>query len=135
MRDRSSYNAYHRDYKRRRHAEMMEEFRQLLGGRCARCGSADGLEFDHIDRRTKLFDIASFTTRKRATLLAELSKCQLLCSACHLQKTRAARDNGQVDHGGGVSGKKNCPCDLCRARKREYMREYQQRRRARAGAA
>jgi hypothetical protein len=32
---------------------------EMLGGKCARCGSAESLEFDHIDPSTKKFTISS----------------------------------------------------------------------------
>jgi len=130
MTDRTGFNAYQRDYKRHRYAAIVEEMKTILGGRCCRCGSRDDLEFDHIDRNTKTVEITKITTYSREVILMELAKCQLLCAECHKVKTSEAHDNHQVEHGGGVSGKKNCPCDACRARKREYMREYQQRRRA-----
>lgn len=97
-----------------------------LGGRCVVCGSDTDLQFDHIDRATKCFEIAKHSACRWETLVVELDKCQLLCKKHHAMKTSV--DLG-VDHGGGVSGKKNCPCDACRDRKREYMRAYMHRRR------
>jgi hypothetical protein len=57
-------------------------------------------------------------------LIDELSKCQLLCNDCHLDKSKLEGSLGTVDHGGGISGKKNCPCVLCKTRKAEYMKNY-----------
>jgi len=34
-----------------------------------------------------------------------------------------------VEHGGGLTGKGGCKCDLCRARKNEYMRNWKKQRR------
>lgn len=87
------------------------------------------MEFDHVDPATKKFVISDGLDFPWAVLIAELMKCQLLCHDCHLVKSISEGDLGTVDHGGGISGKKNCPCDLCKARKREYMRQYMRDRR------
>lgn len=123
--DRASYD---QDRYETRKAELI----QLLGGRCASCGSDDKLEFDHVDPSTKSFSIMARWNAPASTLSAELAKCQLLCEQCHLSKTVALTS---VDHGGGVSGKKNCKCDPCRARKNEYMRAWKAARKARARVA
>lgn len=72
-----------RELKRRRY----QEARELLGGRCGRCGATSDLEIDHIDPSAKTFRITDVLTRKREVRLAELSKCQLLCTDCHADKT------------------------------------------------
>ncbi len=60
---------------------------EYLGGKCMKCGTTDRLEFDHIDRTTKKYVIASRVNNKWDNLKEELDKCQLLCVDCHLQKT------------------------------------------------
>lgn len=72
-----------------------EYLRQWMAGRraawfegksCARCGSTENLELDHIDRSTKVDShIWSWSEERRS---AELAKCQALCRSCHLDKTR-----------------------------------------------
>lgn len=57
-------------------------------------------------------------------LVTELNKCQLLCRPCHLKKSQTDGSSRAVEHGGGESGKKNCPCAPCKARKAEYMANY-----------
>lgn len=37
---------------------------------------------------------------------------------------RAKRSLNEVEHGGGTSGKKNCPCDLCKVKKAQYQKLY-----------
>lgn len=84
------------------------------------------MQFDHRDRGEKEFEISrAFRSMARGRLMAELEKCQLLCKPCHDAKT--SQEIG-VEHGGGLSGKKNCPCDPCKARKNEYMREWKRKR-------
>lgn len=59
-----------------------------LGGQCARCSSTENLEFDHIDPRTKNFNIAEGLGRRLDSLLEELKLCQILCRRCHIAKSR-----------------------------------------------
>lgn len=65
-------------YKRRR-----EEYISLLGGACAECGSAQQLQFHHIDEKNKSFSIGKLMNFSKETSLQELKKCVLLCSTCH----------------------------------------------------
>lgn len=82
------YQAYHRH----RYAEAMRRFKDYLGGKCVRCGSADRLEFDHVDPETKLFSIARKWKLPFGEIKEELDKCQLLCHECHLDKTYPLRN-------------------------------------------
>lgn len=70
---------------RKRRAEVIAE----LGGKCARCSSTERLEVDHIDPDTKVSH--SFLTWSKKRQAEEMAKCQLLCRACHWQKTLAER--------------------------------------------
>ena len=115
------------DYDRARYLTAKRKLVAILGGRCATCGMGDGLEFDHIDPSTKRFAIMARWNRGIDYLIPELRKCQLLCASCHLAKSTADRS---VDHGGGNSGKRNCPCESCRLRKNAYMRQWKAHRRA-----
>ncbi len=60
---------------------------ERLGGVCAKCGSTDKLQFDHIDPASKHARIAKMWTASKAKFEAELAKCQLLCEKCHREKT------------------------------------------------
>lgn len=59
---------------------------QYLGGKCVRCGF-DGhhcaYEFHHVNPETKKFAIGSCANKSWKVLVAELDKCELLCSNCH----------------------------------------------------
>jgi hypothetical protein len=109
------------DYDQARYQAAKAKLIELLGGKCVRCGSSEDLQFDHVERELKEFAITDRWNRSPAELQAELAKCQLLCREHHLEKTRSEVG---VDHGGGVSGKRNCPCGPCRARKSEYNRNH-----------
>lgn len=92
------------------------------------CGSTEGLEVDHIDRHTKSFTLSDKPTAPWVVIVEELKKCQLLCTPCHLEKSRLAGDlppasvcgtNSKYTHG--------CRCDLCKVAHNTYMREYKRR--------
>lgn len=116
------------EYDQSRYGRAIRRFTDMLGGKCVECGSADSLQFDHIDPTTKKFAISKMWNRGDDVVLPELQKCQLLCKSCHDKKTSIMRS---VAHGGGVSGRRNCKCEPCRIRKNEYMRMLRRRSRQR----
>ena len=121
--DKDKYNEYMRTYQINRYNTRRAEFIEYLGGACARCGTSENLEFDHIDRTKKSFNISKVLVRMNyEKLREEVDKCQLLCTDCHIEKSREAKDLGNVDHGGGTTGKRNCKCEPCKAKKAEYMK-------------
>lgn len=99
-------------YRTRRNAAI-----EILGGKCVICGSIENLEIDHIDPSTKTMSVSKMWSCSQEKYDAEIQLCQLLCNEHHKAKTSQEL---RVPHGGGVSGKRNCPCELCRAKKREY---------------
>ena len=114
-----------RKYMAERRARRRRDLIALLGGACVRCGTADDLDFDHIDATTCSFRVSGRGLDKPwAVLLEEVAKCQLLCGPHHWEKTLSAGEVETVDHGGGVSGKRNCPCKPCKDKKAEYMQAY-----------
>jgi hypothetical protein len=123
---RPCYNAYMAAYMLARYHRRRAAAIVQLGGACIRCANTVDLEFDHVDRHAKTAEIADLFSQGEARLQAELKKCQLLCRACHIDKT--AFEIG-VEHGGGLSGKDGCRCLDCKARKREYMKRYNGRKR------
>ena len=72
-----------REYNKKKRAICLE----YLGGKCVKCGTTERLEFDHIKRDTKKYNIAPRVTYNFDYLKEELDKCQLLCPPCHLNKT------------------------------------------------
>jgi 5-methylcytosine-specific restriction endonuclease McrA len=83
---RQRYNAYQREYQRRRFAARMAEAISLLGGRCVDCGTTDRLHIDHVDPDDKTKALSEMHLWRRDRWLAELAKCQLLCASCHGKK-------------------------------------------------
>ena len=119
------YNEYMRVYMKARYARRREEWVQRLGGRCEVCGTTEKLEFDHVNSSEKSYDIAKILkSGNEAMVSAEMAKCHLLCKEHHLEKSRVHGDMRQVEHGGGVSGKRGCSCDLCKPAKSAYMKEW-----------
>lgn len=114
-------------YDKSRYNERRELLLDLIGRECADCGSTDRIEFDHVDSKSKEFALMSRWNRPLEQLQAEIAKCQPLCHECHLKKTL---QQTSVEHGGGLSGKKNCKCAPCRSKKAEYMREWKRRKAA-----
>ena len=60
---------------------------ERLGSKCVRCGTTEKLEFDHIDKSTKEYQITSRLSCSLERLFEEVDKCQLLCNGCHIQKS------------------------------------------------
>lgn len=88
---------------------------------CVICGSADELELDHIDPKTKITH--AVWSWKESRRREELDKCQVLCVDCHMDKTIAQRPS--TDHGRGQMYQKyKCRCVKCRAWKRDSDKKY-----------
>ena len=91
----AEYSKKYKELNREKIREQRAKYRQkkraicleYLGGKCVKCGTTERLEFDHIKRDTKKYNIAGRVTFKFDNLKEELDKCQLLCAFCHLEKT------------------------------------------------
>lgn len=58
----------------------------IMGGKCVICGydkCQQALEFHHIDKSTKKYNISSGNCHSWEEDIEELKKCALLCSNCH----------------------------------------------------
>lgn len=119
---------YHRQYNINRYHKRRAEYVEALGGKCVDCGSVEELEFDHVDPSTKELNIGSMLNYAKAKVDAEIKKCVLRCKGCHVRKTSDNGDNPTVEHGGGLTGKRNCYCLLCAPLKREYNRQWKKNR-------
>jgi len=109
------------DYMKKRYRNRKDEAIVFLGGKGVDCGSKENLELDHKDRSQKEFDLSKIWSGSKIKYYEELNKCQLLCYACHKEKTRIELS---VEHGGGKTGKKNCRCELCAPLKNKYRKRY-----------
>lgn len=107
-------DGYFRDIYRARKKAVID----YLGGKCARCGSTESLEVDHIDKTQKTREVSRHLSMKHNR--DEFDKCQLLCVTCHRAKT-GSENRGLRAHGTYAGWfKHKCPCDLCQAHRREY---------------
>ena len=80
-------NKCKRGYNKKKKAICVE----YLGGKCVKCGTTERLEFDHIKREGKKYEIGSKLSSNFDILKEELDKCQLLCYDCHKIKTKSER--------------------------------------------
>ena len=103
--DIAKQRAFQRHAVARKRAEWLNEH-----GPCRSCGSVENLEVDHIDRSTKIdHKVWSWAEPRR---LEELSKCQVLCKKCHLEKTS---QETLTPHGTNTRyTRRGCRCQLCR---------------------
>ena len=70
-----------------------------LGGKCCGCGATENLQFDHLDRTQKSFNIGKCLDHSLEKLVAEADKCQLLCYNCHEVKSLINHDKDKLAEG------------------------------------
>lgn len=75
---------WRRNYQLKRWRETKAAMDKQFGP-CVRCNTWRNLEYDHIDPKTKSFNIKWSYSRKK--LQKELAKCQCLCARHHRDKT------------------------------------------------
>jgi hypothetical protein len=72
---------FQRDWCRNRRAKAVE----LKGGKCKRCKATSNLEFHHRNPEEK--EDHRIWSWKWERILAEIAKCDLLCTDCHSKHT------------------------------------------------
>jgi len=124
-RDPEKNRQYMKEYMLKRYRERREKAIEKLGGKCSKCDSTDGLQFDHVDRTTKKFTIGTLSSINEQDFWKEVDKCQLLCDTCHQVKTLLdlGRVSAKSTHG-TLSSYRYCKCDECKAAKAAYMKNY-----------
>ncbi len=78
--------------------EWINELKLQKG--CVDCGyktHPHALDFDHLPGHTKSFEISRSKVRSQQQLLAEISKCELVCANCHRIRTSARRREAEID--------------------------------------
>lgn len=119
-----------------RYREQRAMFIERLGGKCAKCGVKENLEIDHKRWEEKSFNIARLWPESKLPMVyEELKKCQLLCSDCHLSKTRVDLSNimhskYEFTHGTFYGWmRKKCTCEVCLAHKASFYDKRNKKRR------
>ncbi len=79
--DKEAKNAYQQDWYKQNRLNWIKS----QGNKCVKCDSTENLEVDHIDPHLKVDHRVYSWSKKRRDI--ELSKCQVLCKKCHLNKT------------------------------------------------
>lgn len=119
------------EYMKARYKQRRELAYAKLGGVCAKCGSIERLEIDHVDRTKKEMSFTGMFCVGLPRFYKELEKCQLLCYQCHRAKTLVdlGFKAGAGAHGGITCAVRHCKpiCDLCRATRNKYNRERKRR--------
>lgn len=116
MKDREQYNAYMREYGRKRYRQRRQDAIKSLGGKCVDCGTTENLEFDHEDASTKKFAIAKILNYgAKAKIEEELKKCVLRCKTCHVRKSIEVGDlPPRATHGtSAMYQHHDCRCEAC----------------------
>lgn len=118
-------NEEQREYQRKWMAKRRADW--LRGKCCVKCCSTENLQVDHVDPSTKIdHKVWSWSKERRD---AELSKCQVLCRACHQEKT--TKESYRPDrHGLGGYHNRRCRCDICKAAHTIAARIYKEKRNA-----
>lgn len=69
--------------------DRVRDLKIEYGGKCSYCGydkCLDALQFHHLDPTEKEFHLGQGRGKKLETIKAELDKCVLLCSNCHIEE-------------------------------------------------
>ena len=100
-----------REYQRQRVSQCRADY--FADKVCAKCGSVERLELDHIDPSTKVsHNIWSWSQTRRE---AEIAKCQVLCYDCHKKKTAIDVQNWWTEQPNqAVCGTHSCYASGCR---------------------
>lgn len=119
-------------YMAERRSKRRNDLIKLFGGKCKTCGSTEELEFNHLDRTAKLFNLSGSALDKSwQTILEEAAKCELVCNRCHLAYTREQYAAGEiVPHNKNTAPyvhgtmrcyqETGCKCSPCKAAKKLY---------------
>ena len=104
-------NEYMRGYLKEKYEDRRESILEILGGKCA-CGSEENLNATPGAGSDSSFNLSRrLNNAPWDKIASELKFYGLMCASCLAKRTKG------VEHGGGVSGVRNCPCELCVAKK------------------
>lgn len=109
---------YQRVWVAKRRAKYLED------KSCEICGSKEGLQIDHVNPEEKWTH--RFWSYKWETILAELAKCQILCSQHHYEKTADDIRTMKAKAHGTIEGytKYHCRCERCQINRSASPDQY-----------
>lgn len=108
-------NEYMRGYLKQKYEDRRESILDILGGKCA-CGSEKNLQVSPGAGADSSFNLSKkLNNAPWEKIASELKFYSLMCASCLAKRTKG------VEHGGGASGVRNCPCGPCATKKAEYM--------------
>jgi len=68
---------------RKRRADRRKYSLHVLGGKCVKCGTKEKLHLHHKDKNIKEIETKDLGTVRWERFVAEIAKCELLCTHCH----------------------------------------------------
>lgn len=108
---------YMREYMKNRYHNTRNKIINLLGNKCARCGSTEGpFHFDHKNKNKKTMRASDLHSVNDKTFEKEVKTLQLLCPKCHKEKTKESWDYAtpKPKHGTyWMYRKYKCRCSKC----------------------
>ena len=111
-----SDNEYMREYLKEKYDARRAYVLNALGNSCS-CGATENLNATPGKGANASFNLSrKLNNANWEVILSELQHYSLLCASCLAKRTKG------VEHGGGNSGVRNCPCAPCKAKKSEYMK-------------
>lgn len=93
---------YRRDYnseRRQRNLAFIRRVKTFYG--CSECGykgHPSALQFDHLDRSQKSFELSRGHLRAMGQVKEEIRKCRILCANCHAIHTDNQRQSGEITY-------------------------------------
>jgi hypothetical protein len=75
----------------RANAAMLNELCDVPCADCGRRFPPCVMQFDHRDASAKKYVLSQIRTRARSTILAEVAKCDIVCTNCHRDRTYRRR--------------------------------------------
>lgn len=109
-------NEYMREYLKQKYDLRRAYILTALGGACS-CGATENLNATPGPGADPSFNLSKkLNNANWGVILGQLKYYSLMCASCLAKRTKG------VEHGGGNSGIRNCPCKLCKAKKAEYMK-------------
>jgi len=72
-------------------AKMLDLLKDVPCVDCGRRFPPCVMQFDHRDPATKTYEVTRIITRARSVILAEIAKCDIVCTNCHRDRTHRRR--------------------------------------------